>query len=49
MRPVLIAGTAVKTEIGNFQLESAVFIIVRYQNIESHMKTALFAASIYHG
>lgn len=49
MEPVLIAGSAVKTEIGNFKLGSAVFIIVRSQKIESHMKTALFAASNYHG
>lgn len=48
MQPVLIAGSAVKTEIGNFKLGSAVFI-VRSQKIESHMKTALFAASNYHG
>lgn len=38
MQPVLIAGSAVKTEIGNFKLGSAVFIIVRSQKIESHMK-----------
>ena len=49
MQPVLIAGSAVKTEFGNFKLGSAVFIIVCSQKIESHMKTALFAASIYHG
>jgi len=49
MQPVLIAGSAVKTEIGNFKLGSAVFIIVRYENIESDTKTALLAASIYHG